>query len=86
MTNIHLCSIPFLSTSYTNVIDFENADSRELWFTSKTLKTVQKVEVLGYHTLGVSKWELCEEDYPLKGVPEATKEDVKRAKKILEIE
>ena len=41
MTNIHLCSIPFLSTSYTNVIDFENADSRELWFTSKTLKTVQ---------------------------------------------
>ena len=41
LTNIHLCSIPFLSTSYTNVIDFENADSRELWFTSKTLKTVQ---------------------------------------------
>ena len=52
----------------------------------KTLKTVEKVEVLGYHTLGASKWELCEEDYPLKGVPEATKEDVKRAKKILEIE
>ena len=41
MTNIHLCSIPFLSTSYTNVIDFENADSRELWFTSKTLRTVK---------------------------------------------
>ena len=40
-TNIHLCSIPFLSTSYTNVIDFENEDSRELWFTSKTLKTVK---------------------------------------------
>ena len=52
----------------------------------KTLKTVQKVEVLGYHTLGAQKWELCEEDYPLKGVPEATKEVVKRAKKILEIE
>ena len=41
MTNIHLCSIPFLTTSYTNVIDFENVDSRELWFTSKTLKTVK---------------------------------------------
>ena len=28
----------------------------------KTLKTVEKVEVLGYHTLGVSKWEYCEEE------------------------
>ncbi len=52
----------------------------------QTLKTVQKVEVLGYHTLGKHKWELCEEEYPLQGVPEATTEDVKRAKKILEIE
>jgi len=54
-------------------------------FISK-LKTVEKVEVLGYHTLGVHKWELSEEEYPLKGVPEATLEDVKRAKSILEIE
>lgn len=50
-----------------------------------TLKTVEKVEVLGYHTLGVHKWELSEEEYPLKDVPEATKEDVKRAKSILGI-
>ena len=51
-----------------------------------TLKTVQKVEVLGYHTLGVHKWAQSEEDYPLAGVPEATIEDVKRAKHILGIE
>ena len=51
-----------------------------------TLKTVEKVEVLGYHTLGVSKWEMSEEEYPLKGVPEASLEDVKRAKSILGIE
>lgn len=50
-----------------------------------TLKTVQKVEVLGYHTLGAHKWEMSEEDYPLAGVPEATIEDVKRAKSILGI-
>ena len=49
-----------------------------------TLKTVKKVEVLGYHTLGVHKWEYCEEEYPLKNVPEATIEDVKRAKEILD--
>lgn len=52
----------------------------------KSLKTVQKVEVLGYHTLGVHKWEKSEEEYPLAGVPEATIEDVKRAKRILGIE
>jgi pyruvate formate lyase activating enzyme len=51
-----------------------------------TLKTVEKVEVLGYHTLGAHKWEMSEEDYPLLGVPEATIEDVKRAKSILGIE
>jgi len=50
-----------------------------------TLKTVQKIEVLGYHTMGVTKWEYCEEEYPLKGVPAATAEDVKRAKEILGI-
>ena len=41
MTDINLCSIPFLSTSYTNVIDFENATNRDEWFKSKTLKTIQ---------------------------------------------
>ena len=51
-----------------------------------SLKTVQKVEVLGYHTLGVHKWAQSEEEYPLAGVPEATVEDVKRAKRILGIE
>ena len=41
MTDINLCSIPFLNLSYTNVIDFENADNRQKWFESKTLKTVK---------------------------------------------
>lgn len=41
MTDLHLCSIPYLNTSYTNVIDFENATSRINWFKSKTLKTIQ---------------------------------------------
>lgn len=50
-----------------------------------TLNNVQKVEVLGYHTMGVHKWQYCEEDYPLKDVPAATSEDVKRAEEILGI-
>ena len=51
----------------------------------KTLKTVEKVEVLGYHTLGKEKWDLMGEKHPLEGVPEASEEDVKRAEKILAI-
>jgi len=51
----------------------------------QTLKSVQKVEILGYHWLGKEKWELLGEIYPLTGVPEASNQDVARAEKILEI-
>ena len=51
----------------------------------KSLKSVEKVEVLGYHWLGKEKWEPMGEKYPLEGVPEASDEDVARAEKILEI-
>lgn len=52
----------------------------------KTLKSVEKIEVLGYHWLGKEKWELLGEKHPLEGVPEATSQDVQRAEKILGIE
>ena len=42
-----------------------------------TLKTVERVEVLPYHTLGVVKWQKLGWEYPLAGVPEPTKEQVK---------
>ena len=41
MKDLHLCSIPFLDTSYTNVIDFENAENREEFFINQTKKTVR---------------------------------------------
>lgn len=49
----------------------------------KTLKTVEKVEVLPYHTMGVVKYENLGIDYPLKGVQPPSKEVVARAKEIL---
>lgn len=49
----------------------------------KTLKTVQKVEVLPYHTLGVVKYEKLGIDYPLKGVEPPDKESLLKARKIL---
>lgn len=48
-----------------------------------SLKTVKKVEVLPYHTLGVFKWEKLGIDYPLKGVRTPTGEEKARAEEIL---
>lgn len=47
------------------------------------LKTVDRVEVLPYHTLGVPKWEMLGIKYPLNGVPVPTDEQVKKAEEIL---
>ncbi len=48
-----------------------------------TLQTVEKVEVLPYHTLGVVKYEKLGLQYPLEGVQAPTKERVANAKRIL---
>ena len=50
-----------------------------------SLKTVTRVEILPYHTLGVFKWENLGIDYPLKDVMTPTKEEVERAEKLLGI-
>lgn len=47
------------------------------------LKTVEKVEVLPYHTMGEVKYEKLGLEYPLKGVEAPTKERVMQAKRIL---
>lgn len=47
------------------------------------LKTVQKVEVLPYHTMGEVKYEKLGLEYPLQGVEAPSKEKVAHAKRIL---
>lgn len=49
------------------------------------LKTVKRVEILPYHTLGQFKWENLKIPYPLEGVPVPTEEQVAQAEKILGI-
>ena len=51
----------------------------------KSLNTVEKVELLPYHNLGEYKWEKLGLEYNLNGVRQATLDDIKRAKEILEI-
>lgn len=50
-----------------------------------TLNNVKKVELLPYHSLGKYKWESLGLDYALKDIPDASSEDIEKAKKILEI-
>ena len=48
-----------------------------------SLKTVERVEVLPYHSLGLMKWKELNIPYTLEGVPAPTKEQVEQAESIL---
>ena len=50
-----------------------------------TLNTVEKVQILPYHSMGKYKWKNLGLEYPLEGVRDANQDDVDRAKKILEV-
>ena len=50
----------------------------------RSLNTVQRVEVLPYHTLGLFKWQKLGIPYPLPDAVPPTAEQVKRAEELLE--
>ena len=64
------------------VTDDESSLTRTREFID-TLQTVEKIEVLPYHTMGTVKYEKLGLAYPLKGVEAPTKESVEKAKRIL---
>lgn len=51
-----------------------------------SLKTVSRVEILPYHTLGLAKWEKLGIDYPLSDTRVPTEEEVRTAEAILGID
>lgn len=65
------------------ITDDEN-DIKELKRFVDTLKNVEKIEFLPYHTAGKYKWEDLGERYELENIKEATQEDIERFKKIFE--
>lgn len=52
----------------------------------KTLKNVDKFEILPYHTMGEFKWRELGIPYPLEGVKPPTRERVQNAKDLMETE
>ena len=66
-----------------NVTDKEE-DLKTLRAFIDTLETVEKVEVLPYHTMGVVKYEKLGIEYPLKDVSAPSKERVLYAKELLQ--
>lgn len=49
----------------------------------KELRTVEKVQILPYHSMGKYKWKNLNATYELEDVRDATTEDVERAKRII---
>lgn len=52
----------------------------------KSLKNVEKFELLAYHTMGIHKWEQMGKEYSLNDIEAATEEDLERAYKIMDID
>lgn len=50
----------------------------------KTLKNVQRIDVLPYHTMGRYKWQQLGLDYPLADTPVPSAEQVEHARKMLD--
>lgn len=60
-------------------------DLKNLKLFINSLKTVENIELLPYHNLGIHKWEALDLEYQLSNVPIATNEDIEKTKKILNI-
>jgi pyruvate formate lyase activating enzyme len=61
----------------------EEADLRALGQFVQTLPSVEKLEVLPYHQMGVYKWAEIGKKYPLAGVRTPTADEVERAIKLI---
>lgn len=64
-------------------ITYDEGELTQLGEFLKSLSNVKKLEVLPYHTMGEMKYEKLGMEYPLKGVPQLSKEEAKKAEGII---
>ena len=69
--------VPGLTDSKEELMNIKNFVS--------TLNTVEKIELLPYHSLGIHKWENLGIDYKLKNVKAPSNEEMNNAKKIMDL-
>ena len=65
------------------ISDFEE-DIRALGEHFKSYKTLQRLEILPYHTLGIHKYETMGQEYLLKDTKTNTPEQIEKARRLLE--
>lgn len=58
-------------------------DIKKLWKFIQSLKNFQKINLLPYHTMALSKRQKLGREYPLKWTPSAKKQDIEKVKNIL---
>ena len=58
-------------------------DIKKVWEFIQSLKNFQKINLLKYHTMAISKRKELWREYPLKWVPAAWDEDIQKVKEIL---
>ncbi len=58
-------------------------DIKKLWEFIQSLKNFQRINLLPYHTMAISKREKLWRKYPLEGVPAANKDNTQKVKEIL---
>lgn len=64
-------------------INDSDSDLKQLADLVKKLPTTVRLDLLPYHTMGITKWEALKIPYKLTHVPQATEADVKRVKTFL---
>ena len=79
--NIKIWIRQVLVPGYTD----DEEDLKKLKKFIKSLKTVDNVQILPYHSMGKFKWEKLGNEYELEDVRDANQDDVDRVKKILGI-
>lgn len=77
--NIKIWIRQVLVPGYTD----DEQDLKKLKRFIKSLKTVEKVQILPYHSMGRFKWEKIGVEYELEDVRTANQSDVERAEKII---